>query len=290
MSSKRRRRRGHYVSKLFTKGWEVEQRRLWVFDDARDQVRLRSSKQLFSDPRSTTSEFEARLNQLIETPIAAHLEELTDAAVSGGPVTLDDWSVYRALVLALMMQGARASTRGRDLENMADLERGLFSQDAVLDGFVQHWMEEKVLVRVATPSSCPLFYPEIGFFGFPVRDPGYASGHSFGFGLPLRPHIVFCLISETGDGEWLLSVNQQHAYLAQMSVGFSPHCERWVVPPVLAEGHSEKEIIAAVREMREQSTAYAKTVGAHMDTIQDIAGRFADALNVNLDDLDRRGE
>lgn len=80
--SRNRRHRGHYVSQLFTKAWEIEGTRLWVYDERRGDIRSQPAKLLLSDRNSTTTEYEIRLNQSSRRPsVAISTSSLTHPAL-----------------------------------------------------------------------------------------------------------------------------------------------------------------------------------------------------------------
>lgn len=79
----------HFVSRFLTTPWEYGQRHLWYYDFASDEVRSSSSRSLFAVGGANTSEVEARLNQVIETPISMGVARLVNSNDSSGLTGLD---------------------------------------------------------------------------------------------------------------------------------------------------------------------------------------------------------
>jgi hypothetical protein len=101
----------HWVSRCLTEPWEVrdkDKRMLHFFDLAKKKVEKPiSSLKLFREERGRLRELEARLNELVETPIMQAREKL----LAPGQVELLDLKTARAIALLLFMQAQRDRAR-----------------------------------------------------------------------------------------------------------------------------------------------------------------------------------
>jgi hypothetical protein len=226
----RAKRKPHWVSQFLTTPWEVNAKRELVFFDfaAGHLGRPTPSKRLFRENRARPAELEDRLNALIETPFS----QARDTLLATGDVQIDEWKVYRALVLLVMMQPAR--THARTVRNDDWLEQLLVS-DQEVDHLVQLYMQGRRLVRIGSilPEHA-LFYPDGGIFGFLTRDAGCLTEWAWGFAIPVTPSIAFASISETADWEWLRAASQTTSHLQGFSLAGLPDA-RVVLPPGLVK-------------------------------------------------------
>jgi hypothetical protein len=96
----------HFVSQFLTKPWEVENRNLWFYDFQAKKIQKVPTKELFSEVGLHSVAAGQRLNSIVETPLSANMAALTGDE-SGNSIGIDNWKLFRALVLLFPLQPIR---------------------------------------------------------------------------------------------------------------------------------------------------------------------------------------
>src|SRR5262249_4054618 len=106
-----------------------------------------------------------------------------------------------------------------------------FSENDLTAMAVKHEESHQVAV-IAMPADGILFYPEIGFFQFPIPIQNRLFSNLLGLGIavPLLPGLAFVTFSKTADAGWLF---RHRIVLERYSLGLSENCRRVVLPPHL---------------------------------------------------------
>jgi hypothetical protein len=258
----------HFVSRFLTRPWEYDQRQLSYFDFDDGVVRSCSSRSLFAVTGANTADVEARLNQVIETPIAAAMTRLVDP--QSDPEELLDWPLFRALSLLLMLQPLRPSGRTEYAER---LEETITRTDAELDGFARAAHATYQLGRITARSDAPLLYPAAGYFPLIARRDDGVYGSAIA--IPVSRRHVFIAVPRSLD--WESSTSQWAAngagFVANASVGTS---SRVVIPSSAMNDPQRAE--ALIREMRSESQhllALCRERNATLDGLNAACGRDA---------------
>ena len=215
---------------------------LWYYEFQEDRIRSASSRSLFARKGTNSAEVEARLNRLVETPIATAREKLW----APGPEVAPDleWPLYRALALLLFLQPFRATespTGAQTLEEM--VSRADTEIDALTHAISTRWQ----LMRITVSNRSPLAYPGAGYFPFLGAPMG--GNCSFGFAIPVSPIHAFIGVPTDVRPEQIDYWSANGAGLvSNYSVG---HQSRIVVlHPSVVESLAEAEIARAIREAR----------------------------------------
>jgi hypothetical protein len=154
----------HFVSRFLTKPWEFGERQLHFYDVRTRQFGQRSSRNLFAVAGLNFEETEARINQLVETPLAKVIGELARSAGPDG-YSIDHWPIYRALMLLFPVQVARAALHSRGESDLATI---LSWPDEQIDHLAWASHQRYRLVTVRSHRAWPFFYPSKGYFVIPL--------------------------------------------------------------------------------------------------------------------------
>jgi hypothetical protein len=252
----------HFVSRFLTAPWESGQRQLHFYDFNTKQLSVRSSRSLFAVAGSNSAETEARLNRLVETPIASARATLVRAPATPGAIEIKDPLLLRALTLLLPLQPLRTNDGSR-------LEEILALSEAELDGIVQAGQQSYQLVRVRAADAMPMFYPSLGFFLLPAEDP---SGRMRGsLAIPLTPQFCFALVPLGADlsalaNAWVGGV------VSNLSVGVSS--PQVVVHPDTVAAASNDALCRAIESARAESVRLSTLCRAANEALErlDSAG------------------
>ena len=213
----------HFVSRFLTRPWEYGQRQLSYYDFEQGAVRSASSKTLFAVEGANTREVEARLDQVIETPISQAITTLVDTDV--GPSEDLEWPVFRALSLLLMLQPLRSSGQP---EHGEQLEETVMRTDDELDELAQATRDSYHVGRITLHEDIALLYPAAGFFPLIARrdDGNWGAATA----MPVGGRHAFVAVPRSMD--WASATAQWSAngaaFVGNASVGTSNH----VVIPV----------------------------------------------------------
>jgi hypothetical protein len=263
----------HWISQFLTRPWEINAKgELAFYDfDAGSLGKPTPSARLFRERRRRSADLEARLNQLLETPLSRARESL----LVPGQVRIDDWKTYRAVVLTLFLQAQR--TAAMELGNDNGLSSLLVLTEDEINQMTSLVAQKRRFVRlgIANPAHS-LFYPDGGVFSVLARDDGCLTGWSWGMAIPLTPSIAYAWVSETADCDWVFEQCTTAAYLQGFSLS-GPKASRVVIPPVLAEQREKLE--GWLVDYRSKMNAYReetqKRRADHLNGLQRDGARLA---------------
>jgi hypothetical protein len=233
----------HFVSRFLTEPWEHGQRMLWYYDFDEDRIRSRSSRSLFASVGANSAETEARLNRLVESPIAAARQHLW---ASGGEVSQTlEWPLFKALALLVLLQPFRASA---STEGPQTLEEMLARPESEIDGLVHAIGARYRLMRVTVHPQAPLFYASDGWF--PLLTEPMGGPCVFGIAIPISPRHAFIGVPAAADSSQtdIWSANGA-GLVSNYSVGH--RSRRVVVHPAAVSALPHGQIITAIRESRQ---------------------------------------
>jgi len=232
----------HFVSRFLTTPWEHGDRMLWYYDFREGAIRSASSRSLFARLGANSKEVEVRLNQLVETPIAAARDKLW---APGTEVSSSlDWPLYRALALLFFLQPFRATEAPTGAQTV---EQMVSRPDTEIDGLTQAIAAKWQLMRITVSKKSPLLYPDAGYF--PLIGAPADGGCSFGFAVPISPVHAFVGVQRDVQVEqtehW--TVNGA-GFVSNYSVG---HQSRIVVlHPSLVDSLPHTDIATALQSAR----------------------------------------
>ena len=244
----------HFVSRFLTTPWEHGQRQLWHYDFTTDEVRSSSSRSLFAVGDANTLKVEARLNQVIETPISTAMARLVQSSDE-----LIEWPVFRAVSLLLMLQPLRSSTRPEHAER---LEETVLRTDAELDEVARAAQASYQIGRVTVRCDAPLLYPAAGFFPLVGKKDDGTWGMAIA--LPVSGRHVFIAVPRTMDWTSATAIwsAQGAGFVANMSVGTS----RLVVIPPFAMDDPQRAG-AKIRQLRNSADELTALCREHNEAL-----------------------
>lgn len=229
----------HYVTRWITEEWEQEPGSLLYYDFEDKHLKRQFSKRLFAEEDTNSTEIEGLLNKYAETP----LKQLKPKLLEVKDLQITDWNQYRSLFLYFMIQAARYSKAKLTPEEQQTeehhLDQMLKKGEDFLNQLVQVDMQKNQLVAVTMPTGQILFFPEVGFFQIPVKDPGCITDFTFGFVVPITPFIALARVSKTADVKHLL---ENRGQLSGFSVGINEKMRKVLIPKLIREQHSDESI------------------------------------------------
>lgn len=158
---------------------------------------------------------------------------------------IEDFKVFRALFLYFLFQTERIN-RLQNKKSEFNLSDMLKMSEDDLNVFTEVMRKKFKVIGMNTIDGHLLFFPDIGFFSFPVicSNKGYAVN---GYALPLYSNLSLCLIpSGPSDDDLHLSRN----IMMQFSVGLnSQNC---LIPKEL-ENEDERKIIETIFDFKEKA-------------------------------------
>ncbi len=228
----------HFVSRFLTTPWEHGDRMLSYYDFEEDRVRFASSRSLFAREGTNTAEVESRLNQLIETPIAAARAQLW---ADTREVSQDlEWPLYRALALLLLLQPFRSAN---SMGAPQTLEEIISRRDEDIDGLAHAIGTRWQLTRITVSNRSPLVYPSAGYF--PLLCAPMGGRCSFGLAIPLSPiHAFVGVPHNVQPGQTEHWRTHGAGFVSNYSVGHRSSVV--VVHPSVVSALSENEIARAI--------------------------------------------
>jgi len=242
----------HFVSRFLTRPWEHDDRRLTYFDFRDGGIHTQSSRTLFAAMEANTQQVEARLDAIIETPIAQAMTRLTDVGPGDRQEGLE-WRIFRALALLMMLQPLRAPGVGGRNET---LEATVQRTDEELDQIAEAARQSYHLGRITLRPDAALLYPAAGFFPIVAQDVHGNWRKCVAIPMALR-HVA---IAAPGEVDWDAAATLWAAngggMLSNLSVGTS---DRVVLPPAHVAAFQPREIARLVTEMRTDATRLLAT-------------------------------
>lgn len=219
----------HYVSRFHTAPWETADRQLIYYDFRTQKIGRRSSKTLFSANELNDPETEARLNRLVETPLARVRGGLTS-----GMVETPDWVTYRAAAMMVLLQAPRtiAAREGVDDDKLA---RMLTLPEEQLDQLVQLCLRGKRLMTYRVDETERVCFTSAGIFALPVVDPRVPGGMHGAIATPLDQRTFMAIISETASFDEIHRMATHGSYFTGTSVGLLG--DKVVLPPDVVEAN-----------------------------------------------------
>lgn len=254
----------HFVSRFLTEPWEHGDRRLWYYDFDRNEVRQSSSRSLFAAEGTNTPDVEARLNQVIETPVAQAITRLVGVAAQEEQGL--EWPLFRAVSLLLSLQPFRAVPTP---ERAQRLEEFVMLTDAELDELAGAVNASYQLGRITVRGDAPLLYPASGFFPLPAKakDDTYKAA----IALPVGGRHVFVACPRTIDwrseaAHWTANGS---GFVANMSVGTS---SKVVIPPFAMA--DPKPVSGKMHALRDQAVELITLCAEHNEALERLNAAF----------------
>jgi hypothetical protein len=241
----------HYVSRFQIKQWlPKSQPRVLIYDCQADRLEPVHPKRLFAFEDLNEPEVEARLNQLIESPLTQGRAELIDSTSN----TTRSWRVWRAAWLLMLLQHARTGDALK-LRGHTPLREILSWPEEKLDALVFTAQKTHNLVRYHHSADC-LFLPSSGHYAVPMRDEGCATMMSFAIAHPISPRTILLRTSKTArdNPDDIFSLARTTPLCC---FGSGPHVGKLVVPPrILGDNARRADLVDRIREVRAAATRH----------------------------------
>jgi hypothetical protein len=232
----------HFVSRFATRPWEFGQRQLWYFDFDSGEVRQKSSETLFARTADNSKDVEARLNQVIETPLSAEVARWLRGQTAAADLP---WPLCRAVALLLLAQPIRSSTDPARNERLEEL---VMRDDAELDQLALAAEQRYQMGRISVRADAAVLYPSAGWFPLPAQD---GEGHWRTCpAIPVGLKHVIVAVPRTFPFDAVADVWRANGsgLVANYSVGHNS--ARVVLPPSHRAEYQDEEIAKLLRDLR----------------------------------------
>jgi hypothetical protein len=247
----------HYITRGLTEPWEYDQRRLYYFDFAENQIDFKSSKSLFSGRKLWSELLEPIFNKLFESSLASNRE----AIIKGdGDVQLPMKTIY-AIFCQFIIHMKRCSYVKVEAN---DLEKDVFRFEQRYPEFIHYMMTKWDMVRIPSPNFY-LCFPESVIYPIPID---YGNELKFGYAMSITPHWAVAMIQKG----WNLEMLKRLAtiQLSGLSVGLGPYANKVIFSAELLNHKTKEEIIAQTKTSRAANAEYVKLVLSKNRFFQDV--------------------
>ena len=219
-------------------------------------MRKRSTRTLYASEGLNEPAVEARLNKLVENPLARFVQNDMRRQLPKEPIavhrTIDDPEARRAVALVFLVQAARGFDGTRATDD--SLSKLMAMPDEVLDAYAAAFWFDHRIATFAVPREVRLFLPELGWYPFPAIDQKH--GPVWGSALPINPRLALFAVPKALE---FFYTDINVALLANFSVGFGgSHCARVVLSSALVDTHGVGRLETELPIMRAQVEALGK--------------------------------
>jgi hypothetical protein len=258
----------HFVSQFLTKPWEFGERQLYFYDRRHLELQQKSSRNLFARKGLNSAETEHRLNKLIETPLRRAIAELTEPGKCEKRA-LDDWTVFRALVLLFPFQGLRVANR---LESPQDLAGLCAWPDEKVDEYAWASKQVRKFITVRSHDGCPFFYPALGYFIIPLAHaptelPGAIT-------VPLTARWAIASVPADVDDEQVRRLLSQGDGAVASNASVGTNADQVVVHPAIIKHSNWTDVRQHIEEMQANNLTLLQAV---VDFNRTAVAAFAEA-------------
>ncbi len=243
----------HYVTESLTKEWEIDGGWLSYFNFQTENIEKDRSRNLFAKIGLNSLEIEQSFNNFIET----HLGRFKKQIKKGCNTEIDNWKMYRALHLYFIGQKERLPKAKPELQfnNSLPLDSLFEMDESHIDLLVQAFAEKYNIATLDVTDGHLLFFPETGFFQFPIEDEKELYGFSLVTAVPLTPYTVMAWVTKSANLQQL-----NRGIMEAFSVGLNNNTSRILIPPVMLKNKEHQEIKKTILSHRENAKK-------HMDLI-----------------------
>ena len=185
---------------------------------------------------------------------------------------LQDRKVYRAPFIYIIFQLERIRLAKKKERLMAEnpFNKDVFEFDEVeIEHTVIALEQQYKLVALNTEKGDFLFFPETGFFQFPVFDSNKHIDIFNCFAIPVSLNTALCLVPNIVDTEMILNSKKN---LTLFSVGLNNEfCAKIILPP-LDKLVSDEELKDIILKMREDAIKFQRELEEIQKEIKSIRG------------------
>lgn len=279
-------RNNHFVTSFMLEPWECYHRSnkgVWIYSFETGLLHHKPTKRIFTRRRVFPRDLEVKFNRLIETPLSRYYSNL----ITGIDLDRSDRDIERALLLLFFTQSCRVS-QALDPQRNQSLSHLLGQNEATIDSCVDLFASESKLARRTVTSSQPMFLPVLGIFAVPFQDPACHTGWTFGFAIPLTPHIAVLMVSKSVPDSSIETFP-----LWACSAGRAGNANSVVIPPFAAEGmrhdliierikaarNLNEELCSSVEGVRKGTAQVSATMGLELTPcLQSLHGRVSSSI------------
>ena len=258
----------HYVTRSITKPWEHKHEkphknrelRFYSFED--NSVDYEPSLKLLGEHQLLTDEEETKFSDLIEKPLghfkARHLKS----------DSLDNYEIYRSIVMYFMFQTERFKRFSKIESKSLSLSDLLSMPEDELNTLSEGFREKFDLVTMRPVEGHVLFFPEVGYFTFPIlcSEEQFAV---YAFSLPLYPDLSVCLIPK---GPSVEDMEASRNLLMSFSVGVNDNADKILIPQVL-DTYTNEQLIKIISEYRGKAVSHSKDCNKLNEKVREMYAR-----------------
>jgi hypothetical protein len=250
----------HYISRVLTKPWEDETRRLHYFDFSDLTFGDDASKSLFTVEGQWSRSIEDYFDKSFET----HLEYLRQTWDDKKTVIELPWQKHKAWIFLFIAHIARLAEIYTTPGAVTELEKLLQKYE---DQLAQAWLQKWELCRMKVLG--PLFFPETAHFAFPVKDqsghPGWASV------IPIGLNDVLMHLPLGTDKGFVQSLAKTQAFIS-CSVGMGPFAKKVVLYPEIRRKNSEETLRTQFTSIRKTNEDFRAAIEGYTTWLQGLVG------------------
>lgn len=246
----------HFVTRFLTKPWEHSGGSLCYYDFEKKELCRGFSKSLFAEDGLNSGEIEALINEYVERPLAGIKPEIVDGTLRD----VSDWKTYRALFLYFMIQTQRfgkARLAEKEERYQTQLDEFLKRGEGFLDSMVQIKQLEYMIAWVGMPDGIAMFFPETGFFQFPVEDDKCITGYTIAYAFPITPKAAVVMVPLTVNRKKLL---EQRGWLQEFSIGLNQNASKVLIAKEVLDYCGDEKVKLEMEKSRESATTLMKNI------------------------------
>lgn len=270
----------HYVTEKLTEPWQIKNKAVRYYDFLAEKICDGNTGTLFATTDANTPEIEQLISKYVEAPLGKFKASLVNrykAELVKNPIKdVSDWGIYRALHLYHFVQIARfKKVRLEDGKEGSDLDTMLLKGEDYLNQLVMAHASDHKILWIQLPEGFAFYFPETGFFQFPVEDPGCITGWTYGYAVPLTPFVALASIGKTADENRLF---EQRHQLSAFSLGLNQNVSKALIPPQAIKAASDEEICQEIERMRKVAVETAKAVGQ----IRELVAKMYESVGLKV--------
>ncbi len=245
----------HAVTRRLTKAWEFSdakfKKHLWYYDFRANEFGHMSSKRLLTSAVSYGDDVECFLNRIIETPLAAYADTLSNshALIPNVP-----WEQERAMALSVFLQGVRSQAGDGDVRALQELRVNATKDDAYWDQLTAAARKSWNFIGGKVGAAWSLFFPCVGLAPLPlVGQPGLFQPTSPTTFIAALPVEIPSELASRQVCEWMDSGG-----MSAFSVGLDS--TRVVVPPNMMLNGDRMQVRDTIVTARACATGLTKNI------------------------------
>ncbi len=185
------------------------------------------------------------MNDLIETPISNAITKLVPSEAID-IVEIDEWPLFRALNLLLLLQWSRASEKE---SHRSRLGEALSWDDTTLDQLVRACQETHIVIGLRGDPRAPLCYPSHGLFPLPIRQ--QSGSYSAIYAIPLTENYAVARVArDVNMDDVFQTTTRQGGFVSNSSVGTKG--SKAIIHPSVIQAHGPARAVEMIEYARKE--------------------------------------